>query len=77
MSKQLDNEQRLDCFFGYYACYYITGRKPVMKASAQDGSDVPKIITNNTVGYKSPGKKEQTQEIKDKDEGVRIYSDEK
>ena len=38
--------------------------------SAQDGSDVPKIITNNTVGYKSPGYEEQTQEIKDKDEGM-------
>lgn len=46
-----------------------------MKASAQDGSDVPKIIRNNTVGYKSPGHKEQTQEMKDKDEG--IYSDKK
>lgn len=36
------------------------GRKPVMKASAQYGSDVPKIITNNTVGYKSLGWKEGT-----------------
>lgn len=53
------------------------GRKPVMKASAQDGSDVPKIITNNTVGYKSLGWKEQTQEIKDKDEKAQIYSAEK
>ena len=53
------------------------GRKLVMKASAQDGSDVPKIITNNTLGYKSPGQKEQTQEIKDKNEGVQIDSDEK
>lgn len=43
-----------------------------MKASVQKGSDVPKIITNNTVGYKSLGWKEQTREIKDKDEGTQI-----
>lgn len=54
------------------------GRNPVMEASAQDGSDVPNTITNNTVGYKSPGYKEQTQQIKDKDqEEADIYSDEK
>lgn len=48
---------------------------PVMKASAQDGSDgsdVPKIITNNTVG--SPGHKKHTQEIKDKNDGTRIHA---
>lgn len=48
-----------------------------MKASVQNGSDVPKIITNNTVGYKSLEWKEQTQEIKDKNEGTQIYSHEK
>lgn len=42
-----------------------------MKASERDGSDVPKIIINNTLGYKSPGWKEQTQDIIiDKDEGA-------
>lgn len=52
------------------------GRYLVMKAEAQDGSDVPKkIITDNTLGYKSPGQKEQTQELKDKDEGVQIHSE--
>lgn len=47
------------------------GIKLVMKASERDGSDVPKIIINNTLGYKSPGWKEQTQDIiTDKDEGA-------
>lgn len=47
------------------------GIKLVMKASERDGSDVPKIIINNTLGYKSPGWKEQTQDIIiDKDEGA-------
>lgn len=60
--------------FRLYACYYIMGIKLVMKASERDGSDVPKIITNNTLGYKSPGWKEQTQDIiTDKDEGAYIW----
>lgn len=49
------------------------GRKAVMKAWTQDGSDVPKkIITKNTLGYKSPGSQEQTLEMKDKDEEAQI-----
>lgn len=47
-----------------------------MKAWAQDGSDVPKkIITKNTVGYKSPGSQEQTLEMKDKDEEAQIKTE--
>lgn len=52
------------------------GRKAVMKAWAQDGSDVPKkIITKNTLGYKSPGSQEQTLEMKDKDEEAQIKTE--
>ena len=78
LSSWITNGHCIVLFFCHYACYYIMGRNPVMEASAQDGSDVPKIITNNTVDYKSPGYKEQTQQIKDKDqEEADIYSDEK
>lgn len=36
-------------------------------------SDVPeKIITKNTLGYKSPGSQEQTLEMKDKEEEAQI-----
>lgn len=38
-----------------------------MKALTPDGSDAPKIFTNNTAGYESPGCKGQAQEIKDKE----------
>lgn len=49
------------------------GGKAVMKAWAQDGSDVPeKIIMKNTLGYKSLGSQEQTVEMKDKDEEAQI-----
>lgn len=64
--------------FCCHARYYIMGRKAVMKAWAQDGSDVPKkIITKNTLGYKSPGSQEQTLEMKDKDEEAQIKNGEK
>lgn len=63
-SEQLHNEQRLHLL-------------DVMKASVQNGSDVPKIIPNNTVGHKTRGWEEQTQAIKDKDEGTQIYRDKK
>lgn len=76
MYKQLNNEEKLHFFSLFFAVMRVIAEWADMKAEAQDGSDVPKkIITDNTLGYKSPGQKEQTQELKDKDEGVQIHSE--